>query len=169
MERRTSCLGTQVPILRTEERIHIDRVGLKAFRKALNWKSTPFVKLGIATYLHTAYPKKVHADELIDWCWALDPEGGPVNPLMALRRAIFLVRKAGIPVISTGQRRYQMSYEDVKKTIDEAVDAYRKIASDNQISVEYKQRVKEEAVAKIKKLGFTTADAERWIRPVKKR
>lgn len=85
-------------------------VGSRAFLKALinHGCRPPRLMVGISTLLTARAPGIVSLDEIIEWIWGDDPNGGPDHPANCIRQAVFALRRNGAPIVTHSSRGYSM-------------------------------------------------------------
>jgi hypothetical protein len=58
----------------------------------------PVVQFGFLTTLYQAWPRPVPTEELVEYLWGDDPNGGPLNPCNSLSVTAAGLRRRGVPV-----------------------------------------------------------------------
>jgi len=88
-------------------------VSTKAFLAALSYGNgshrMPALMLGVSTLLAATPGRIVSTDQLIDWLYGEDPDGGPLDARCCIAVAVHHLRRRGVPIRSHGHRGY--SYE----------------------------------------------------------
>jgi len=87
-----------------QEQVTVHRVGLKAFLRFL--RRQPSLRVGITTMLGSNRGRITSTDELLEWIYDGDINGGPDWANAGLYTTIFHLRKAGVPIRSDGYRGY---------------------------------------------------------------
>jgi hypothetical protein len=79
-------------------------IGTKQLRRLLTPTThhLPFLMLGVSTLLAVEAPRVLSTDELIDYLYGDDPDGGPDYARGCIRLAVMRLRRSGMPIKTHG-------------------------------------------------------------------
>jgi DNA-binding response OmpR family regulator len=81
-----------------------------ALRHAL--RTIPSSQLGLATLLASQRGKVFTEAEITDWLYGEDEDGGALGAKGCIRRAVWALRKRGVPIVCHERRGYSLPPRD---------------------------------------------------------